>query len=78
MGRGFTLSKLKQTSCTLSFSYLWSWVNAELKLGLFAIVNRQALHKKGGEARARSAAKGVENEKSLQTRALVGKFANTV
>ncbi len=31
---------------------LWGWVDSELELGLFAVVNAQSLHQQGGESRA--------------------------
>lgn len=36
---------------------LRGWVHTELQLALLAVINRQALHKEGAEARASSTAK---------------------
>ncbi|KAG8129327.1 hypothetical protein E2320_016027 [Naja naja] len=55
-----------------SCGYLGSWVDGELQLGLLAIVNGQALHQQGGKARASTATKTVEDQKTLETCALVG------
>jgi hypothetical protein len=53
-------------------------VDAELELALLAVVDGQALHEQGAEAGAGSAAEGVEDEETLQTRAVVGDAADLV
>ena len=53
-------------------------VNAELELALLAIVDGQALHEEGAEARAGTAAKRVEDEEALEANAVVGNAANLV
>ena len=45
--------------------YLGRRINAELQFRLLAIVHRQPLHQKGGEARSSPTAKRVEDEKAL-------------
>jgi hypothetical protein len=50
---------------------LGCWVNGELQLGLLAIINRQTFHQQGGEPRACSPTKAVENQEALKTCALV-------
>ena len=50
---------------------LGGWVNRELQLGLLSIINRELLHYQGGEPRASSPTKAVENQEALQTCALV-------
>lgn len=57
---------------------LWGWVDAELKLGLLAVVDREALHEEGSETRSGSTTEGVENEETLETRAVVGNVADLV
>lgn len=42
-------------------SYLRSRIDAELKLALFAIINREAFHQQGTKARAGTTTKGVED-----------------
>ena len=50
---------------------LWSRVYCELQLGLLAVVDRQALHEQGSEARAGATTEGVEDEEALETGTLV-------
>jgi hypothetical protein len=57
---------------------LRGWVNAELQLGLLAVVDRQALHKEGTETRSGSTTEGVENQETLETRAVIGNTADLV
>ena len=57
---------------------LWGGIDAELEFALLAIVDGQAFHDQGAEARAGSAAEGVEDEEALQTGAVVGDAANLV
>lgn len=57
---------------------LWGWVDAELQLGLLAVVDRQALHKEGTETRSGSTTEGVENQETLETRAVIGNTADLV
>jgi hypothetical protein len=54
---------------------LGSWVYAELKLGLLAIVSGQMLQQKGTETRASSSTKRVEDEETLQAGAVVSQAA---
>ena len=57
---------------------LGSWVDGKLKLRLLAIVDRKALHKERGKARASATTKRVEDEKTLKTGALVSKLSDPV
>lgn len=57
---------------------LGCWVDTELELALLAVVDRQTLHQKGTESGTGSTAEGVENEETLQTRAVVGNAADLV
>ena len=61
-----------------SSGHLWSRVDGKLELRLFAIIHRKTFHKKGSEARTSTTTKAVEDQESLQTTALVRKFANAV
>ena len=47
-------------------SNLRSWVDAELQLGLLAIVNRQAFHQQRGETRTSATTERVENQEPLK------------
>ena len=49
-----------------SSSNLRSWVDAELQLGLLAVVHGQALHQKRGETRASATTEGVEDQEALR------------
>jgi len=53
-------------------------VDAEVELGLLAVVDGQTLEQEGAKARARATTDGVEDEEALETSALVGKLANSV
>ena len=53
-------------------------VHAELKLGLLAVIRREALKDKRAETRAGSATERVEYKEALQTIAVVGETANLV
>jgi hypothetical protein len=53
-------------------------VDTELELALLAVVDRQTLHQQGTESGTGSTAEGVENEETLQTRAVVGNAADLV
>ena len=57
---------------------LGRWVDAELELALLAIVDGQALHQQSTETGASSTTEGVEDEETLQTRAVVGDAADLV
>merc|ERR1719347_7290 len=57
---------------------LGSRVDSKLKLGLLAVVNREPLHKKGGESGASASSKGVEDEESLETSASIGQLPDSV
>ena len=53
-------------------------VDGELQFGLFAIVDGEALHEEGGEARAGAAAEAVEDEEALEAGAHVGQLPHPV
>ena len=53
-------------------------VDAELELALLAVVDGQTLHQEGAESRTGSTAEGVEDEETLQTRAVVGDTADLI
>jgi hypothetical protein len=57
---------------------LGSWVNTELQLDLLAEVNRQTFHKKSTKTGSSSATERVEDEETLETRAVIGNMANFV
>jgi len=57
---------------------LWCRIDGKLQLGLLSIINRQAFHEKGGEARSSAATKGVEEQESLKSSTLVSQLTDTV
>jgi len=57
---------------------LWSWVDTELELALLAIVDGQTFHQQGTEPRYSSTTEEVEDEETLQARALVGDTSKLV
>ena len=58
--------------------HLWSRVDRELQLTLFAVVDGEPLHEKGGESRAGPAPERVEDEETLQAGALLRLFSQTL
>jgi hypothetical protein len=57
---------------------LRSRIHAKLKFGLLSIICRQTLEQQRAEAGASSSTKRVEDEKSLETRAVIGKAPDLV
>ena len=61
-----------------SSGHLWGRVDRELELGFLSVVDRETLHEKGSKARASTTTKGVEDQESLETSALIGKLADPI
>ena len=59
-------------------SCLRCWVNTEFQLDLLAKVDGQTLHEECTETRSSSTTEGVEDEETLETRAIIGDTANFV
>ena len=59
-------------------SDLRSRINTELQLAFLAIVDREAFHKQSTETRPSSSTKGVEDQETLQTGAVVGHTTDLV
>ena len=57
---------------------LWCGINCELQLGLFAVVNAETLHQKGGKSTSGTATEAVKYQKALETSTLIGQFPNSV
>ena len=57
---------------------LWGRVDRKFKLGLLSVVNGETLHEKGGKARASATTKGVEDQESLETSALISKLTDPI
>ena len=57
---------------------LRSRVDGEFQLGLFAVINREALHEQGSETRASATTEGVEDQETLKAGALIGVFAQPI
>jgi hypothetical protein len=57
---------------------LGGWVHSEPKLGLLAVINRQALQEEGAKARSRSSTNSVEDEEALETSAVVCKLPDAI
>ena len=60
------------------FPNLRSWVDGKLQFRFLSIVNRQSLHEEGSESGAGATPEAVKDEKSLESRALVGQLPNSV
>jgi len=57
---------------------LWATPDGEGDLGLFAVIDREALKQQAAETRTGTATNSVEQQKSLKTSAIVGELANAV
>lgn len=57
---------------------LWCWVDTELKLALLAVVDRQTLHEESTETGTSTTTEAVEDEETLETRAVVGNVTDLV
>jgi len=57
---------------------LRSWVNSELELGFFTVVNGKSFHQQTGESRSGTTTERVEDEESLESGALVSEFSGSV
>ena len=55
-----------------------SGVNTEFELGFFAIIGRKTIQKKGTETRTSSTTERMENEETLETRAIVRQATDLV
>ena len=53
-------------------------IDGELELGLFPVVDREALHKEGGEAWAGASPEGVKDKEALEPGALVSQLPDAV
>ena len=58
--------------------HLGRGIDGETELGLLAVVNGQALEKKGSKTGTSATADSVKDEKALKSSAVVGKLADAV
>merc|ERR1719203_1188793 len=61
-----------------SSGHLRCGINGEFQFGFLAVINAQAFHQKRSETRSGTATKGVENQESLKTGAVVSQFTDTI
>ena len=59
-------------------AYLGCRIDAELELGLLAVVDGEPLHEEGGEPGSSSSTEGVEDKESLESSALVSQLPDPV
>ena len=57
---------------------LWGWVDGETELGFLTVINGKSLEEKGSESGTGSSTDGVEDEETLKTSALIGKFSDSI
>jgi len=57
---------------------LGGWVHSEPKLGLLAVINRQALQKEGTKSRASSSTNSVGDKEALETSAVICKLPDAI
>ena len=57
---------------------LWRWVNGETELGFLTVIDGKSLEKEGSETGTGSSTDGVEDEETLETSALIGKFSDSI
>merc|ERR1719181_1409772 len=57
---------------------LWGWIDGESELGFFTVIDGKSLEEKGSETGTGTTTDGVEDEETLETSALIGKFSDSV
>merc|ERR1719263_2788634 len=57
---------------------LWGWVDGETELGFLTVIDGKSLEEEGTKTGTSSSTDGVEDEETLETSALVGKFSDSV
>ena len=57
---------------------LWGWIDGESELGFFTVIDGKSLEEERSETGTGSSTDGVEDEETLETSALIGKFSDSV
>jgi hypothetical protein len=57
---------------------LWGRIDRKFELRFLPVVDRETLHEKGSKSRASATTKGVEDQESLETSALIGKLTDPI
>ena len=57
---------------------MWGWVDGETELGFLTVVDGKSLEEEGTKTGSSSSTDGVEDEETLETSALVGKFSDSI
>jgi hypothetical protein len=57
---------------------LWGWVDGDLNLGLATVIDRQTFQKKCTKTGSGTTTKGVVDNETLQTSAVIGEFTQTI
>jgi hypothetical protein len=57
---------------------LWGWIDGESELGFLTVIDGKSLEKEGSETGTGSSTDGVEDEETLESSALIGKFSDSV
>ncbi len=59
-------------------AYLWSRIDGELQLGFLSIIHTESLHEESRQTGSRPSSEAVEDQKSLESRAVVGDLPDFV
>jgi len=57
---------------------LWGWVDGETKFGLLTVINGKSLEEERSKTGSGTTTDGIEDEETLETSTLIGKFSDSV
>jgi len=57
---------------------LWGWIDGETELGFLTVIDGKSFEEKGTKTRSSSTTDGIEDNETLETSALIGKFSNSI
>jgi len=57
---------------------LWGWIDGETELRFLTVIDGKSFEEKGTKTRSSSTTDGIEDNETLETSALIGKFSNSI
>ena len=57
---------------------LWGWVDGETELGFLTVIDGKSFEEEGTKTRSGTTTDGVEDNETLETSALIGKFSDSI
>jgi hypothetical protein len=57
---------------------LWGWIDGETELGFLTVIDGKSFEEEGTKTRSGTTTDGVEDDETLETSALIGKFSNSI